>query len=114
MLLSYIESSFLSIIGTEEQTYRLKEGRGSMKLSEIEVHRYALMKLDRKKLPVKVVVAIVRNLDALTTVYRETDQNRINLIRECAAKDRSGKLAPMEAADLGTLIKKIGGGKNED
>ncbi len=30
------------------------------------------------------------------------------------AKDRSGKLAPMEAADLGALIKKIGGGKNED
>lgn len=70
-----------------------------MKKLEIEIHRYALMKLDRKKLPVKVVVAIVRNLDALTTVYRETERIRMNLIRECAAKDRSGNLLTEKGED---------------
>lgn len=67
-----------------------------MKLPEIEIHRYGLLKLDRKKLPTKVVVAIARNLDALTAVYREEDQKRIDLLRECVAKDRSGKLLAEE------------------
>lgn len=62
-----------------------------MKLAEIEQNRYALLRMERKKLPTKMIVAIVRNLDVLDAKYHELDRVRLALLDECAAKDRKGK-----------------------
>lgn len=56
--------------------------------------------------------------EVLALRLAQNDDGSVKRVLQCQgdlswlAKDRSGKLAPAEEADLGALIQKIGGGKN--